>query len=137
MWATGRARRCYSRWEVTPAGATCVGVLLAGGGIPLLPARAVGGGVDGPSLYSGRDGIGGAGARWGPEIMAARRRRGRKGGRVAAERRRARMERTEEVKDALTGHIETLAGIRPIPPIEPRPTLHSAVSPRFATPNAS
>ena len=30
---------------------------------------------------------------------------------MAAERRRARMERTEEVKDALTGHIETLAGI--------------------------
>ena len=26
---------------------------------------------------------------------------------------------------------------RPIPPIEPRPTLHSAMSPRFTTPNAS
>lgn len=30
---------------------------------------------------------------------------------MAAERRRARTERTEEIKDALTGHIETLAAI--------------------------
>ncbi len=36
---------------------------------------------------------------------------GNAGGRVAAERRRARVERTEEIKDALTGHIESLATI--------------------------
>ncbi len=33
------------------------------------------------------------------------------GGRAAAERRRARIERSEEIKDALTGHIESLAAI--------------------------
>ncbi len=30
MWATRRARRCYSRGEVTPAGVNCVGVLVGG-----------------------------------------------------------------------------------------------------------
>ena len=36
---------------------------------------------------------------------------GNVGGRVAAERRRARAERTAEIKDALTGRLETLAAI--------------------------
>ncbi len=36
---------------------------------------------------------------------------GNAGGRRSAERRARRMERSEEIKDALTGHIETLATI--------------------------
>ena len=67
----------------------------------VLPARASGGAAGGPSLVP--QSHGGA--------LLSGGKPGNAGGRRSAERRARRMERSEEIKDALTGHIESLAKI--------------------------